>query len=66
MSQNANHFEDLIFCPIVETAEELADHLQHLDSYDYGPMERFRQEMYADCDGHSAQRVVDYLLKHLN
>lgn len=65
MSQNANHFEDLIFCPIVKTAEELAGHLKHLDSYDYGPMERFRQEMYADCDGHSAQRVAEYLLKYV-
>ncbi len=65
MSQNANRFEDLIFCPVVRTAEELADHLKHLDTYDYGPMERFKKEMYGDCDGRSAQRVADYLLDHL-
>ena len=66
MSQNANHFEELIFCPVVRTAEELADQLKNLDSYDYSLMERFRQEMYADCDGHSSQRVADYVLEHLD
>ena len=66
MSQNANHFEEYIFCPVVRTSEELADQLKNLDSYDYSLMERFKQEMYADCDGHSAQRVVDYVLEHLD
>ncbi len=63
MSVNANCFEDYLFCPIVKSSEELARQLDGIDNYDYEPMDKFRKEMFADCDGESVARVVDYMLK---
>lgn len=62
MSVNANFFESYLFCPVVKNSEELAAHLKEIDHYDYEPMERFRQEMFIDCDGKSVERVVNYVM----
>ena len=62
MSMNACAFSSYLFAPVVSTVEQLVDRLQHLDAYDYTPMEAFRQRMFSACDGHSVERVVDYLL----
>lgn len=63
MSQNAPKFEQFLFCPVVANAEELAGHLSRLGEYDYAPMEAFRQKMLSGCDGHSVERLVNYLRK---
>lgn len=62
LSQNANHFEEYIFGPVIRNAYEFAKELNNLDSYDYTKMEGFKNKMFAGCDGHSTGRVVEYLL----
>ena len=61
MSENAPRFEQLLFCPIVETAEDLAAQLAKIDEYDYTKMERFANDFFGYCDGESASRVVSYI-----
>lgn len=64
MSLHANAFDQNLFCPIVRTEQELADQLKQIDHYDYQKMDQFREKMFANCDGHSMERVRDYLLAH--
>lgn len=61
MSQNAPKFDSLLFCPVVETAEQLAEQLKQIDHYDYSKMESFREQYFGACDGKSIERVVSYL-----
>lgn len=61
MSENAPRFEQLLFCPIVETAEDLAAQLAKIDEYDYTKMDRFANDFFGYCDGESASRVVSYI-----
>lgn len=63
LSMNAASFEKYLFCPIVRTAAELAEQLAHLNEYDYAPMEKFRADMLAGCDGHSVDRIIEYLMQ---
>lgn len=57
----ANKFEDLLFCPIVESSYELAEQLKKIDNYDFGPMDAFREKYLEKCDGKSMQRLVEYI-----
>ena len=61
MAFHAPRFEQLLFCPVVAHAEELANRLSCLEDYDYAPMEAFREKMLSGCDGHSVERLVSYL-----
>ena len=63
MTNNANRFESFLFCPVVQSSEELAEQLAHVDRYDYRPMRAFRERMLGGCDGHSVERVIRYLLE---
>ena len=62
MSMNRNSFEDYLFCPLVRSSLDLAKALEQIDTYDYGPVEAFREKYFSWCDGHSTERVVRYLL----
>ena len=64
MSLHANAFDQNLFCPIVRTEQELANQLKQIDHYDYQKMDQFREKMFTNCDGHSMERVRDYLLAH--
>lgn len=64
ISQNALKFESLIFCPVVETAEQLAEQLNQIDCYDYSRMEEFREQYFGACDGKSTERVIEYISDH--
>lgn len=63
MSFNANSFEKFIFCPIVHSAKELADQIKDIDNYDYTDMDRFRDTYLSGCDGHSTNRIVEYVME---
>lgn len=63
MALNGPRFEQFLFCPVVASAEELVNHIRNLDEYDYAPMEVFREKMFTGCDGHSVERVVEYLCR---
>lgn len=56
-------FENMIFGVPVDNTEELVEYLQNLDSYDHSNCCRFVEKYLTSCDGKSAQRLVDYLLK---
>ena len=61
IQMTAEEFADEMFCPIVKSAEELADALRKSDTYDYQKLETFRKEKFAGCDGNSIRRVAEYL-----
>ena len=48
--------------PIVRTAEELAQALKHIESYDFAPLHEFRDNYLTYCDGHVGERIVAYML----
>lgn len=60
----SSEFEQYLFCPLVESSTQLAQQLQNIDVYDYTAMREFTDRVFSGCDGHSLQRVVDYLLEH--
>ena len=62
LSLNANDFDKFIFCPLVRSANELAEHLGRIEDYNYGPMEEFVRVNMRDCDGRSTERLVEYLI----
>ena len=64
MTNSAKIFEKFFFCPVVRSAKDLAEQLQHVDKYDYRQMEEFRDLMLSGCDGHSVDRLVQYLKDH--
>lgn len=53
------NFDELIFGPVIGSAEELAKELKN--PYDYSKMHEFRSRYLTDCDGHSVERVIKYL-----
>ena len=55
-------FEDCIFGPIISTSLDLAYELNHIDRYVYHLMRKFKEKIFAGCDGNSIKRVVEYLL----
>ena len=63
LSLNANDFERFLFCPLVRSAYELAEHLDRIEDYDYGPMEEFVRVNMRDCDGRSTEPLVEYLMR---
>lgn len=61
MSLNCSRFEEFLFCPIVRNSYELASEIADIDHYDSVPMKKFCEEYLTYCDGHSTQRVVEYV-----
>lgn len=47
--------------PVVDSEEKLADCLKDLDNYDYTKQIAFCKKYFTYCDGHSSQRLIDYL-----
>ena len=52
--------------PIIRTAEELAEALEHIESYDFAPLHEFRDNYFTYCDGHVSERIVEYMLNGEN
>ena len=65
LSYNAKHFEDLMFCPVVRTTEELARMILAGGAYDYSRMDHFREVVMENCDGHSAERSAKYIAEQI-
>jgi hypothetical protein len=63
LTMNKEKFREFLFCPVVNSSIELAQELEKVESYDFHPMEKFRNEWMNQCDGNSVQRVVEYLLR---
>lgn len=56
-----NNYEDMVFCPVVNSAVELAEQLENVDTYDYSGLEKFVARWMDGCDGKSMERVVNYI-----
>ena len=65
ITETAKEFEDLLFCPVVRTSQELAEQILSDEPYDYAKMDRFRSSMMEACDGHSTERTADYLIRQI-
>ncbi len=65
MINAAPHFEGFIFGPVVKDAYELSEQLKNIDGYDYENMRRFKKEMFDYCDGHSTDRVYDFIMQSI-
>ena len=48
--------------PIIHTSEELASMISDMEHYDFQPLRTFRQKYLTYCDGHSAERLVAWML----
>ena len=53
--------ENMLFCPLVKNAKELAKELEVINEYDFSLMEQFAQKYFTFCDGHSFSRLLQYL-----
>ena len=63
MTINANHFEELLFCPVIRNEQELVLQLKNIDQYDYSQMESFYNNYLSMCNGHSVENLVSYLIQ---
>ena len=61
ITEKAQEFNKLLFCPLVSSSDDLAKEISHIDQYDYSMFEGFRNEMFSYCDGHSVKRMADYI-----
>ncbi len=53
-------YEDILSAPVLGDAEELIWQLQHIEAYDYRYLEQFCEKYLGACDGHAAERVLEY------
>ena len=60
-SYHINNYEQYQFCPVIKTSYELADHLKNIDNYDFAEMDQFKDKYLTMCDGHSVERLADYI-----
>ena len=58
-------YTECLFGPIVHSSRELAEKLKDVEDYDYSRLHAFREKYMGDCDGHSTERVVDFILGSL-
>jgi len=55
-------YEEFVPGPIVRTTEELLHHIRYIEQYDWKRLEQFRDRYMSGCDGHSTERILDYVL----
>ncbi len=54
-------FSEINPFPVVRTAEELAAWITDSKEYDYASLRTFREKYFEFCDGHTAERILDYM-----
>lgn len=57
-------YEEFVPGPIVKTTRELVDFVHNVDRFDYDKLDKFRAEYMDGCDGHSTERLIEYITKH--
>ena len=65
-AMNANDIDDLIFCPVVKDSYDLVNQIRNVKEFDYSAMDRFREKNLKMCDGHSVDRIVEYIKDEIN
>lgn len=48
--------------PIVKSSEELIEKINLIEEYDYAPLKAFKNQYLLGCDGHVAERILNYIL----
>ena len=60
IADSGKQFEQMLFCPVITSAEELADEIRR-GIYDTSGIRAFCEQWFGNCDGHSAERMADYI-----
>lgn len=55
--------EEVDFCPVVESEDELAERITQIGYYDFEKMKAFKEKMLNSCDGN--RRIVGFCLEKL-
>lgn len=57
-------YEELTPGPVVVTTEEIVEYISHLDTlFDANVVKAFRNKFMSACDGHSTDRIFEYVTK---
>lgn len=56
-------FEEFVPGPIVESTKELLEELEDIGHYDMTKIEAFCRQYMSGCDGHSTERILEYIEK---
>lgn len=54
-------YEEFVPGPIVQTTEELVQQIECIETYDLTTVELFCNQYMQGCDGHSTERILDYV-----
>lgn len=55
-------FDDLAYGVPIKNTDDLIDKIENIESYDYGVLEKFREEYLTYCDGNSSKKLVDFII----
>lgn len=55
-------YEEFVPGPIVRDTKELVQQIEYIEEYDLKKVEAFSNQYMSACDGHSTERILDYVL----
>lgn len=55
-------YEEFVPGPVVRTTEELLQEIERIAHFDKDRIEDFRKQYMSGCDGHSTERIMEYVL----
>lgn len=55
-------YEEFVPGSIVRTTKELVQEIKHLNQYDWDKLAAFRKQYMSGCDGHSTERIMEYIV----
>lgn len=58
-------YEDFIPGPLVQTTRDIVHNIRQIERFDYHKLVRFREQYMSGCDGHSTERIIDYVLHEI-
>ncbi len=54
-------YKDFVPGPIVKTTDELIKEIKDINNYDKDKIKEFQNKFMGACDGHSTERIIDYI-----
>ena len=51
--------------PIIKSSEELFERIKNINNYDYAPQNDFKNKYLTYCDGHSGEKVCEFIERFL-
>ena len=55
-------YKEFVPGPVVRTTEEIVQQIENIETYDVAMVESFCNRYMQSCDGHSTDRILDYVL----